>query len=417
MAEDTTRQSAVPPGSLLRNHDGGHAPVSYLELFFDLVYVFAITQVSHFLLMHPGWSGLIEGIVLFMAVWWAWMYTTWVANWANPERVPVRFVLLLVMLASMIMAVAMPRAFVHGDNDMGLVFAASYSGLQVLRTAFMVWAMGRDDRAAGINMVRILGWFTASAGFWLAGALAHETHWRIGLWLAALAIEYLGPSVGYRIPGLGRSDPSEWRISGGHMAERCALFMIIALGEGIIVTGASFAALPMQTGRILAFLLAFVGSVLMWWIYFDRGAARGADHIEHHAEPGRIARNAFTYLHMPIVAGVVITAVADALVLQTPGGRTPTSLLLFQSIGLLVYLGGVGTFKRFSSQRGNFPMSHIAGAVLIVALSAWTWVRPPSALAFVALSVAVLGVVAIWEWVSFHGGWRERIVAAAGPAA
>ncbi|MFM6829308.1 MAG: low temperature requirement protein A [Novosphingobium sp.] len=394
--------------SLLRNHGGGHAPVSYLELFFDLVYVFAITQVSHFLLMHPGWSGLIEGVILFLAVWWAWVYTTWVANWANPERVPVRFVLLMVMFASMIMAVAMPKAFVHGAGDMGLVFAVSYSGLQILRTAFMVWAMGRDDRAAGINMARILCWFVVSACLWLAGTLNHDIGQRIGLWFAALAIEYLGPSVGYRVPWLGRSDPSEWRISGAHMAERCALFMIIALGEGIIVTGASFAALPMQPERIVAFLLAFLGSVLMWWIYFDRGAARGADHIEHHAEPGRIARNAFTYLHMPIVAGVVITAVADALVLQAPHGPTPVRLMLFQSVGLLVYLVGLGTFKRFSSARSNFPISHGAGVLMVVALAGWTWVRPPATLAFVGLTVAILAIVALWEWVSFHGGWQDR---------
>lgn len=396
------------PDSLLRNHGGGHAPVSYLELFFDLVYVFAITQVSHFLLMHPGWSGLIEGVILFLAVWWAWVYTTWVANWADPERVPVRFVLLVVMFASMIMAVAMPKAFGHGRDDMGLVFAASYCGLQILRTAFMVWAMGRDDRAAGINMVRILCWFVVSACLWFAGALNHDIGQRIGLWGAALALEYLGPSVGYRVPGLGRSQPSEWRISGAHMAERCALSMIIALGEGIIVTGASFAALPMMPERIVSFLLAFLGSVLMWWIYFDRGAARGADHIEHHAEPGRIARNAFTYLHMPIVAGVVITAVADALVLQAPQGPTPVRLMLFQSVGLLVYLVGVGTFKRFSSARGNFPISHGAGVLMVVALAGWTGARQPSALAFVALSVAILAMVALWEWVSFHGGWQER---------
>ncbi|MBB3861609.1 low temperature requirement protein LtrA [Novosphingobium hassiacum] len=397
------------PESLLRNHDGGHAPVSYLELFFDLVYVFATTQVSHFLLMHPGWAGLAEGVVLFLAVWWAWMYTTWVANWADPERVPVRFVLLMVMLASMIMAVALPKAFGHGKNDLGLIFAASYCGLQIFRTAFMVWAMGRDDRAGGINMARILSWFVLSALFWGAGAFAHDTAWRIGLWLTALTIEYTGPSVGYRVPGLGKSDPSEWRISGGHMAERCALFVIIALGEGIIVTGASFAQSEQDASRVLAFLFAFLGSVLMWWIYFDRGAARGADHIEHHAEPGRVARNAYTYLHMPIVAGIVITAVADAILLERPEGAAPARLVLFQCIGLLVYVLGIGTFKRFSSKRGNFPVSHGAGVAMLLVLGGVTLIRPPSALAFVGLSVAILAIVVVWEWGSFHGGWRERL--------
>lgn len=392
----------------MRNHGGGHAPVSYLELFFDLVYAFAITQASHFLLMHPGWAGLLEGTLLFLAVWWAWVYTTWVANWANPDRVPVRLLLLMVMFASMVMAVAMPKAFETGAEDMGLVFALSYSGLQVLRTLFMVWAMGRDERAAGINMLRILAWFVGSAGFWLAGALAELSERRITLWTVALAIEYLGPSQGYRVPLLGRSDPSEWRISGGHMAERCALFVIIALGEGIIVTGSSFAQSSHEPLRAIAFLLAFIGSVLMWWIYFDRGAARGAEHIEHHAEPGRIARNAFTYLHMPIVAGIVITAVADAILLANPEGPTSLRLILFQSVGLLVYVLGVGFFKSYSSDRGNFPVSHTAGLGVIAVASLVACVRPPSALAFVALTVAALALIAMWEWVSFHGGWRER---------
>lgn len=416
MADQPPEPSSTPASSLLRNHGGGHAPVSYLELFFDLVYVFAITQASHFLLMHPGWSGLLEGVLLFLAVWWAWVYTTWVANWADPDRVPVRLVLLVVMFASMVMAVAMPKAFETGGKDMGLVFALSYSGLQVVRTAFMVWAMGRDERAAGINMLRILTWFVVSAGFWLAGALAEFADERIGFWLAALAIEYLGPSQGYRVPFLGRSDPAEWRISGGHMAERCALFVIIALGEGIVVTGSSFAQLGHEPARALAFLLAFLGSVLMWWIYFDRGAARGAEHIEHHAEPGRIARNAFTYLHMPIVAGIVITAVADALLLANPEGPTPLRLVLFQSIGLGVYVTGVGFFKSFSSDRSNFPVSHLVGLAALVATSLAVWLKPPSALAYVALTVAALGLIALWEWVSYHGGWRARVGAALGRA-
>ncbi len=118
----------------MRNHAGGPAAVSYLELFFDLVYVFAITQISHLILEEMSWQGLAEAAVTFAAVWWAWIYTTWFANWADPERVPVRIALLLVMLASMLMAVALPHAFDGG----GQLFAFAYVAIQVGRTLFLV---------------------------------------------------------------------------------------------------------------------------------------------------------------------------------------------------------------------------------------------------------------------------------------
>jgi low temperature requirement protein LtrA len=394
-----------PSASLLRNHRGGHAPVSYLELFFDLVYVFAITQVSHVLLKHLSWTGLIEAATLFFAVWWAWMYTTWATNWADPERVPIRLMLLLAMLASLIMAAAMPHAFVHGPERTAMVFAASYVGIQLLRSMFMAWVMRRGDHAAAMSMVRIACWFAVSAIGWFGGALSHSEGAQLALWLGALAVEYLGPISGYRTPGLGRADPADWQISGSHMAERCALFIIIALGEGVIVTGASFSEMSHGAMSIAAFLLAFFGSVLMWWIYFDVGAERGARHIEHHAEPGRIARSAYTYLHMPIVAGVVITAVADGLLLEHPQGMAGRGLILTQSAGLLTYLAGTGLFKRFGSPLGNYPLSHLVGCGLVALIAAWAWWIGLSALTFIGGTVAVMVLVALWEWGSFHGGW------------
>ncbi|OYW16083.1 MAG: low temperature requirement protein A [Novosphingobium sp. 12-64-8] len=396
-------------GSLLRNHGGGHAPVSYLELFFDLVYVFAITQVSHTLLHHLSWGGFAQAIVLFLAVWWAWMYTTWAANWANPERVPVRLMLLGAMLSSLLMSVALPLAFGHGAQDRAAMFVACYVGLQIGRSLFMAWALWRDDRPAALTMARIATWFTFSGTCWTAGVLVHDETSRLTLWAIALAVEYLGPIGGYRIPGFGRSQPSDWVISGSHMAERCALFIIIALGEGVIVTGANYAGTPGSTTDTAAFLAAFTGSVLMWWLYFDVGAERGARHIEHHAEPGRIARSAYTYLHMPIVAGIVICAVADGLLFQQARLPASTGLILTQCGGLITFLTGVALFKRFGSPLGNIPLSHIAGGALLLLLGGWAWLRPVPALGFVATTAAVMALVALWEWGSFHGGWQDRL--------
>lgn len=415
-ADASTREAAISEDdqpatdrperrSLLRNHRGGPAPVSYLELFFDLVYVFALTQISHLIVAHPGWRGLAEAAVVFAAVWWAWMYTAWASNWLDPERAPVRIVLLLVMLGSLLIAVALPRAFDGGAP----LFAFSYVAIQVSRTLFVAWAMNRAEGESGLNMLRVALWFIASGVFWVAGAVVPGESARLALWAVALAVEYAGPFALFYVPVLGGSTVREWTISGHHMAERAALFIIIALGEGIVVTGGTFARQAMTGANVAAFLVAFAGSVLMWWIYFDLRARRGAELIAHHAEPGRVARNAYTYLHMPIVAGIIVAAVADELLLAHPEGPAPRALVAFQCGGLALFLLGVGFFKRLASPYGAFPLSHRAGLCLLAPLALWAGFGQVPALAFAALSVLVLIVVAAWEWGSFHGGWRERL--------
>jgi low temperature requirement protein LtrA len=352
-----------------------------------------------------SWLGLAQAAVVFAAAWWAWIYTTWAANWLDPERLPVRIMLILVMLASLLMAVALPHAF----EEAGGLFAFAYVAIQVGRTLFLTLIMSRAEGESGQNMLRVAIWFMASAVLWIAGGLLAEGSARLAWWTGALAIEYAGPLAFFYVPFLGRSSVREWTISGHHMAERCALFVIIALGEGIVVTGATFAGQEMIRDNVLAFLIAFTGSVLMWWIYFDVGAKRGAELIEHHEEPGRVARNAYTYLHMPIVIGMIGAAVADELLLAHPGGPAEHALVAFTCGGLAVYLLGVGYFKRFANPFRNFPLSHMVGLGLFGALGCWAWLVHFQALTFGALAIAVLTLIAVWEWGSFHGGWSERL--------
>lgn len=391
--------------SLLRNHGGGHAPVSYLELFFDLVFVFAITQLSHTLHHHLSWHGLAEGAAMFLAVWWGWIYTTWVTNWADPNRLPVRLILLGVMLASLVMAVAIPDAF----GSHGLLFAGSYVALQVGRSFATALIFQREGAARMRNMLRISLWFVASAPLWIGGGLVPDPSLRLLLWLAALAIEYAGPMTMFRTPWLGRSSGSDWDISGSHMAERCALFVIIALGEGIVVTGANVADSPWGSGLAQALVVAFAGSALLWWLYFDLGAERGARLIAGHEQVGRVARNAFTYLHMPIVLAVVIMAVGDALLLEQwhqPAGKP---LVLVQTGGSVLFLAGLGLFKRYANTIRNFPLSHMVAVALFMLLGLWAWFAPPGTLEFAVLGVLILLATAVWEWVSYNGGWMERL--------
>lgn len=390
--------------SLLRNHGGGHAPVHFLELFFDLVFVFAITQLSHFLKDHLTWTGFAQSLVLFLAVWWAWMYTTWATNWADPDRFEVRVMLLALMGLSLLMAVALP----YGFSKYAGLFALSYVAMQVGRTLFMASILRRDNPSNSRNMVRIAIWFGLSGLFWLIGVLRPEEE-RIGWWLVAVLIEYMGPLALFPVPFFGRSATSDWDISGSHMAERCGLFIIIALGEGIIITGATFADAEKAAGPALAFALAFISSVLMWWLYFDLGQKRGSDHISDNVEAGRVARNAYTYLHMPIVLGIVIFAVADAKLLANWDKLADGKLALTMCGGGIVFLCGLGLFKRHSNPMSNFPLSHGIGAILFSLLALVAWLGRLTTLQVGGLGVGIFALVAGWEWVSYHGGWKERI--------
>ena len=381
---------------LLRRLGAGvQGRVTFIELFFDLVFVFAITQLSHALLAHLTILGAIETAILFMAVWWVWIYTSWTANWLDPDRTPVRLMLMVLMLAGLVMSASIPDAF----GAMGLAYAGAHVFIQVGRTLFMLWAVrGAGEAALSRNFQRILIWLAVAGIFWLAGAFSgRET--RLVLWLIALAIEYTGPSMGFGVPGLGRSNTSDWNISGGHLAERCALFIIIALGESILVTGATFAETAWSPVVVTAFVVAFTGSVAMWWIYFDTGHARGTHTIEHASDPGQLARLAYTYLHLPIVAGIVVCAVSDELVLAHPVGHIETPAIAAILGGPALFILGVGLFKRTFAP--NFPLSHLVGLGLLVLLVPVAFYLETLSLG--ALAMIVLVVVAVWEMVSLKG--------------
>ncbi|QGN56217.1 low temperature requirement protein A [Novosphingobium sp. Gsoil 351] len=393
--------------SLLRNHGGGHASVSNLELFFDLVFVFAITQLSHFLLQHLDWLGAAQTIILFFAVWWAWMYTTWATNWIDPDRPANRFLIGAVMLASLVMACALPGAF----GAYAWQFVSAYLTVQIGRTAYTSYALGEWKRGSGFNMLRASLWFGVSAIPWIGGLLTDQSLLRMAWWTAALAIEYAGPLALFWFPWLGRSRPQDWEISGSHMAERCGLFIIVALGEGLIITGATYAGAEPMRGIDAAFVNAFLGSFAMWWIYFDIGARRGAWHIEHHEVPGLIARQAFTYWHLPIVAGIVLLAVVDELTLAHPFDPVHPDFVALVAGGMALFVGGNMAFKRISSGSPWYPLSHGIGLGLTLAIAVWGLATSPPRLALAAASTIALATIALWEWGSFHGGWIERMEA------
>jgi low temperature requirement protein LtrA len=388
-----------PRGALFRAIvPNQHSRVTYAELLFDLVFVFAVTQVSHMLLGRFTPLGAVQTTLLFLAVWWVWVYTTWVTNWLNPELTPVRLLLFLLMLAGLVLSTSIPHAF----ETRGLWFATAYAAMQVGRTLFWLVSTPPARVAVRWNAVRILTWLSVSAVFWILGGFA-DGETRLGLWALALAIEYVSPVVRFWIPRYGASAIEDWYVEGGHMAERCAGFIIIALGEAIVVNGATFADLTWTAETVGAFLCAFAGSIAMWWIYFHKGAEAGSELISKSSESGRLARSAYTYLHMPIVAGIILSAVADELVLKHPSGHADLKTAVSAIGGPLLFLTGTILFKL--DIRGFLQLSHGAGIAALCAL-AW-FARDLTPLILSALTSALLIVVAVWESVSLRSRAKE----------
>ena len=373
---------------LLRDHQGHESDkVAFIELFFDLVFVFAITQLSHSLIGNFSARGALQTTMLLLAIWWVWVFTTWVTNWLDPEKIPVRFLLLVMMVLGLILSAALPQAFA----DKGLAFAGAYVLMQVGRSVFFLWAV-KGHPGMVRNFQRILVWLSVGGIFWVAGALQPGSK-RVAFWAVALAIEYVSPSLGFRVPGLGKSSAYEWKVSGHHIAERCGLFIIIALGESILVTGATLSNLPWTAPTVTAFVVSVIGSIAMWWLYFDTASEFGSRRISASENPGALARLAYTYLHLFLVAGIIVTAAADEFVLAHPSGHgdLKTTVCLLGGAGL--YLLGNFLFKFAIS--GLAPISHLLGIVVLGLLSLAAPHLEPWVLS--AAVTVVLIALAAWE--------------------
>jgi low temperature requirement protein LtrA len=365
--------------SPLRRHpadDDSPARASFVELFFDLVFVLAVTQLSSVLIEDLTVGGAAETLFLLLAAWWAWIYTTWMTNWFDPETRPVRAILLAGMLASLCGAIAIPDAFA----GRGGLFVAGYVGLQLVRNAFMVLATGRDD-PLHLPLVRILIWSAWVSMIWLAGALV-EGDARIAVWIVALVLDYAGPLAGHWAPGLGRSVPADWELVPSHFSERVQLFVIIALGETIVAAGVTAGDLEMNATRIAAVIVSFGVSVAFWWLYFDYHAESAARELQsREAERGRLGR-ALSYLHVPIVAGIIVGAVAAEIVIAHPGEELHGNELLPLAAGPGLFLVGSlilkSTILHAQLRQRVFAVVAVFGVtvsgVFVPALAAWSLV-------------------------------------------
>jgi low temperature requirement protein LtrA len=369
---------------------GDRATVTSMELFFDLVYVLAITQLTHLLLTQLTVLGAVQTMLLLLAVWWAWVDTAWITNWFDPDRGAVRLLLIAVMLLSLVMSGVLPEAY----GDRGAWFAGAYAVIQVGRSAFAVAALGAEPGLRR-NFQRILAWRTASAVLWLAGGLAHGPA-RTALWAGAVIVEYAAAAIGFYLPRLGRSTPADWPISGEHLAERCRLFLLIALGESLLVTGRSIGGLPMEAVALAAFTVAFLSTVALWWVYFDRTAEAAGKVIAQSPDPGRLGRSAYTYYHLPMIAGVIVSAVADERTIAHPGGPSDPATVATVLGGPALFLVGHTLFKRAVFNRVP-PARPIAIATLAALVPVGPMLPPLALSAAATLVVAAVGGWDTWS--------------------
>jgi low temperature requirement protein LtrA len=357
-----------------------------LELFYDLVFVFAVTQVSHHLLDALTWRGAGQSALLLLVVWWSWNYTTWVTNELDPESPVVRLLMIAIMLASLVMAAAIPEAF---GAKAGL-FVGAYLAIQVGRHTFLTFAAAGPRTIERERAGRILTWFVAAGVFWVAGANADGAA-RTVLWLIALAIDYGAPLALFWVPGRSYIGEGAWQVSTAHFAERFGLFIIIALGESIVLTGATISTARLDAPTIVAFATSFLITAALWWLYFTYVMRIAERRLEMAANRTRVARDAYTYLHVAFVAGIIVSAVGDELIIAHPSEPLTGPEVAAVVGGPAIYLLAHALFRlRLTGTVGRRRPAGAAACALAGVLAADADALVVGALVLVVL-VAVIG--------------------------
>ena len=278
-----------------RRQESAEERVTPLELFFDLIFVFAITQVTGLVVADPTWAGLVKGMLVLGVLWWAWAAYAWLTNTINPEEGAVRIAMFAAMGAMLIASLAVPDVF--GDD--ALLFACAYAFVRIAHLVLYAIA-GRGDRDLLAAIGRLAVGTAVGVGL-LFVAAGLDGRLQVAVWALALGFDLLGAYVG---GGKG------WRLSAGHFAERHALIVIIALGETIVALGVG-ASHDLDPGVVVAGLLGFTVAAAMWWLYFDVVAIvaeRKLHQLTGNAQLA-MARDSYSYLHLPMVAGIILFAV------------------------------------------------------------------------------------------------------------
>jgi low temperature requirement protein LtrA len=361
--------------------------VTPLELFFDLVFVLAITQCTALMSADPTWSGLAQGMLVLGVLWWSWTGYAWLTSTLDPEEGAVRIAMFAAMAAFLIVSIAVPDAF----GDLALEFALAYGAVRTAHIALFVLA-SRDDPDLRRSVIG-LGVGTAICVGLLVGASFLDGVAQGALWALALALDMGGPFV---------FGSQGWKLVPGHFAERHGLIIIIALGESIVAIGVGAHA-HLDWGIAAAAILGIAVSAALWWMYFDIVAIVSRRRLIDAPE-GRVrnelARDSYSYIHFPMVAGIILMAVGLKTTLghvSDPLHTVPAFTLLG---GISVYLLGLVAFRYRHVHTIN--RRRLAMAVLLLALLPLATSIP--AIATLAIVVVLLAAMITYETRSYGEG-------------
>ena len=359
------------------------------ELFFDLVFVFAFTQVTTLLAHDPTFAGIGRGVLVLVALWWPWTAYAWLTNTLDPEEGFVGAALLVALIAMFVAALAVPHAF--GDD--GVLFGACFLVVVAMHLALYALA-GRGNRDLFAAVMRLAPWTLVGATLILVAGFGFAEGARTWLWVAALACTYVGA---------GLSGSTGWRVFPSHLAERYGLVIIIALGEAFVAIGIGATGIGLGLGEVVAAILALLVATSFWLAYFDFFSIRGAQTLTDLRGPDRVAlaRDLYAYAHLPMIVGIVLFAFAMKTVLAHVGEELDSVAAFALCGGSALYLLTYSAVRsrverRLSLSRGRFT----AAVLLLLVLPLATAVPALAALALVC------GV-----WVSLHAyelvWWRE----------
>jgi low temperature requirement protein LtrA len=367
--------------------------VTPLELFLDLVFVLAITQVTGYVSHDPTWTRLFEGLAILAVAWWVWSAYAWLGNTAGSDEGIARVVLMAAAAGMLIASLAVPHAF---GSD-GLVFAFAILAVRTIHLgAYSLIARSRGDSDL-VAVVSGLAQTVLPASILLVIAGTQDGVTQALLWVAALTVDY---------GGLAMRGTTGWSVQAGHFAERHGLIIIIALGESVVSLGVASTGIELTAGVVTAALLGIAVVGCMWWAYFDV-VALVAERRLRAAEPHErvlMARDSYTYLHLPMVAGIVVFAVGVKLTLADPSAKLDAVPAAALCGGVALYLLALSTFKRRNIGSFNYP--RLVATAVLIGLAPLATVLP--ALLSLALVTTLMIALIAYE-VARYAAARDRI--------
>ncbi|MFG1834059.1 low temperature requirement protein A [Micromonospora chersina] len=382
------RPSPLP--RILRRRGEPEYP-TFLELFFDLVYIFMLSRLSAGLAGDLTVRGAAETAVLLMAAWWVWVLTAWLTDLFNPRLPVIQATVLAVMFGALLMAIAVPYAFA----DYGWLLVAAYFGIHLVRDAVLIPGT-RVNRPIQARSIRVFFWFGVTALPWVAGVFVHGTA-RLLLWSVAVAVDLGSARLGWPTPKLGRTELASQIFTGAHLSERHREIFIISLGELILSAGIGLAGSGFQAGRVATSFVGFASAVVLFQLYFHRVRqllAPPAVMVVERVRPG----TSTSYSHLVMVAGVLVVSTSVALVIEQPFGAAPAAWIAAILGGPALFLLGSCLFDAVVT--GRVLWSRALGIVVLCVIGPVVALLPPLAILVVANLVLLL--ILAWETLPAH---------------